>query len=411
MDRLTIAGILDDIKTDFNANNAMMGLLQTAFIISYMVFAPLFGYLGDRYSRKAIMAAGVFLWSVFTLIGSFIYGKPENKNEENAWSNPDYWKFLACRAMVGIGEASYSTIAPTIISDMFVKNMRSRMLAVFYFAIPVGSGLGYIVGAETAKVAGDWHWGLRVTPIVGVAAVILILLVMIDPPRGESEGHQDLQAQSYKEDIICLAKNKSFLFSTLGFTCVTFCLGAVAWFGPDFIKKGLLTKKLEDREIDGANVELIFGIVTMMSGIVGVPLGMVLSTQLKVKYPRADPLICAVGIVLSTIFLSIGMFLTDKNIYVMFAMLFIGEVTLNLNWSIIADILLYIVPPNIRSTAEALQILTSHAFGDAGSPYLIGLISDGLLKHFTFLGWTLEVSQYKSLLYSLLINIGVEFIG
>ena len=190
----------------------MMGLLQTAFVIAYMIFAPLFGYLGDRYSRRAIMATGVFCWCVFTLAGSFIQGSPrkgisgedpveEDLDESHDWGNSGYWQFLACRAMVGIGEASYSTIAPTIISDMFVKNMRSRMLAVFYFAIPVGSGLGYIVGAETAKLAGSWHWALRATPAAGVLAVLLILLVMIDPPRGESEGHHDLQAQSYK---VCL---------------------------------------------------------------------------------------------------------------------------------------------------------------------------------------------------------------
>ena len=49
---------------------------------------------------------------------------------------------------------------------------------------------------------------------------------------------------------------------------------------------------------------------------------------------------------------------------------------MNLNWSIVADILLYVVAPACRGTAEAVQILTSHAFGDAGSPYLIGLVSD-----------------------------------
>ena len=80
-----VAGILDDIKKDFNANNAMMGLLQTAFIASFMVFAPLFGYLGDRYSRKAIMAAGVFLWSIFTLLGSFMSGREENLGK--SWGN------------------------------------------------------------------------------------------------------------------------------------------------------------------------------------------------------------------------------------------------------------------------------------------------------------------------------------
>ena len=100
--------------------------------------------------------------------------------------------------MVGIGEASYSTIAPTIISDMFVKNMRSKMLALFYFAIPVGSGLGYIVGAEVSAAFGSWQWGLRATPVMGIVAVVCILVFMIDPPRGESEGHQDMQAQTYQ---------------------------------------------------------------------------------------------------------------------------------------------------------------------------------------------------------------------
>ena len=61
---------------------------------------------------------------------------------------------------------SYSTIAPTIISDMF-KDTRSKMLALFYFAIPVGSGLGYIVGSETAKLFGSWHWGAEGHPCHG----------------------------------------------------------------------------------------------------------------------------------------------------------------------------------------------------------------------------------------------------
>ena len=58
----------------------------------------------------------------------------------------NFWAFLFFRALVGIGEASYSTIAPAIISDLFTKDTRSRVLALFYFAIPVGTGLGYIIG-------------------------------------------------------------------------------------------------------------------------------------------------------------------------------------------------------------------------------------------------------------------------
>ena len=68
----------------------------------------------------------------------FSIGSYNNIFQGKRWANMDFWAFLGSRAMVGIGEASYSTIAPTIISDMFVKEARSRMLALFYFAIPVG---------------------------------------------------------------------------------------------------------------------------------------------------------------------------------------------------------------------------------------------------------------------------------
>jgi len=435
MDRLTLAGILDDIKKEFNANNAMGGLLQTAFIISYMLFAPLFGYLGDRHSRKAIMAAGVFLWSVFTLIGSFMSGSPENRDK--TWTNMDFWAFLGCRAMVGIGEASYSTIAPTIISDMFVKDVRSKMLALFYFAIPVGSGLGYIVGSETAKLFGHWQWGLRATPVLGLIAVFLIIFCMSDPPRGESEGLQDSQAASYTEDLGNLGRNKSFVLSTLAFTCVTFCTGALSWWGPIYIADALRTMSPETRDMEVESVPLIFGAVTMMSGIIGVPLGMILSTKLKAKYPRADPVICAVGILISALFLGLGMVMCTVNIIAAFILLFVGEVALNLNWSIVADMLLYIVVPTCRSTAEAVQILFSHAFGDAGSPYLIGLVSDGLYDYLSdgavicpstdgdesnmqilnvtsveTESCTEEVNfKYTSLQYSFFFNCGIEVVG
>lgn len=64
--------MLDDVKTAFNIEKSQQGLLQTVFVISYMIFAPIFGYMGDRYSRRVIMSFGVLLWSVTTLAGSFM---------------------------------------------------------------------------------------------------------------------------------------------------------------------------------------------------------------------------------------------------------------------------------------------------------------------------------------------------
>ena len=81
MDRLTLAGKLEDVKDEFNLNDARAGILQTAFILSYMIFAPFFGYLGDRYSRKYLMAAGVFLWSTLTLLGSLVSASLSNRGQ------------------------------------------------------------------------------------------------------------------------------------------------------------------------------------------------------------------------------------------------------------------------------------------------------------------------------------------
>ncbi|XP_030379062.1 protein spinster isoform X3 [Scaptodrosophila lebanonensis] len=363
MDRFTIAGVLSDIQKDFEIADDAAGLLQTAFVIFYMVFAPLFGYLGDRHSRPWIMAVGVALWSTTTLLGSFM---------------PNYGWFITFRALVGIGEASYSTIAPTIISDMFVNDMRSKMLALFYFAIPVGSGFGYIIGSKTATLANNWRWALRVTPILGIAAVLLILLIK-DPERGASEGSHNMETTSYKDDLKGLVKNRSFMLSTCGFTCVAFVTGALAWWGPSYIHLGMsMQPGNEDLQVD--DVAFKFGAITMVAGLLGVPLGSFLSQFLHKRYPSADPAICAFGLLLSAPLLTGACLITNHSTAGTYILIFFGQLALNLNWAIVADILLYVVVPNRRSTAEAFQILISHAFGDAGSPYLVGAISEAIKK-------------------------------
>jgi len=374
MDRYTIAGILGDVQVYFNITDGYCGALQTVFVASYMVVAPIFGYLGDRYSRRWLMALGVSIWVVAVLAGSFA------KADQFAW-------FMVARAIVGVGEASYSTIAPTLISDMFVKEARSKCLAIFYFAIPVGSGLGYVVGKQLAVAFGSgdvssWQWALRGTPVLGVIAVLLIIFCLEDPPRGGLEGGEEHQgASSYTEDIKSLMGNGTFVLSTLGFTCVTFCTGALAWWGPKFLEASIYKEETEvkDRPLDPNSVSFYFGLITMVAGIVGVITGATSSTVLKRKYPRADPLICGAGLAACSAIFGLALFVViDHHIIACLALIFLGMVAINLNWSIVADILLYVVASNRRGTAEAIQILVSHLFGDAGSPYLIGLVSDAL---------------------------------
>ncbi|XP_061383629.1 protein spinster isoform X3 [Danaus plexippus] len=393
MDRFTLAGVLGDVKDEFNIGDDYAGFLQTVFVIAYMVFAPIFGYLGDRYSRRRIMAFGVALWSLTTFVGSYI---------------PDFAWFAVFRGLVGIGEASYSTIAPTIISDLFVGNVRSKMLALFYFAIPVGSGFGYIVGSAAGAAMGNWRYGLRVTPFLGALAVVLMLWVMENPERGQAEESR-MKPTSYQEDLKSLIRNPSFMLSTLAFTCVAFVTGALAWWGPDFIRLGLTLQTGQEVSIEG--VSLVFGALTMASGLVGVPLGAWLGAALIARWGRAHALLCAAGLLLSAPAMTLAIFLTDKHYYAPFVLMFFAELTLNLNWAIVADMSLYVVIPPRRSTAEAFQILISHMFGDAGSPYLVGVISENLKRSLSPFEEPSNSVKFRSLQYALFITCFVEVIG
>ncbi|XP_053219723.1 protein spinster homolog 1 isoform X3 [Podarcis raffonei] len=323
-----------------------------------------------------------------------------------------FWLLLLTRGMVGVGEASYSTIAPTIIADLFVGDRRSRMLSIFYFAIPVGSGLGYIVGSKVKDVADDWHWALRVTPALGALAVILLITVVREPPRGTVETHSDapLQYTSWAADLRALSRNRSFILSSLGFTAVAFVTGSLALWTPTFLYRSRLAAGTLQPSPSGHASDsdsLTFGVITCVTGVLGVSAGVEISRRWRRTNPRADPLVCATGLLGSVPFLFLAVVTAKQSIVATYVFIFIGETLLSLNWAIVADILLYVVIPTRRSTAEAFQILLSHLLGDAGSPYLIGLISDRIQddRPQTFL------SQFRSLEYALMVCAFVGVIG
>ena len=106
-----------------------------AFMVLYMVGAPVFGRLAESHSRWALVGIGVILWSLASgasgLAATFL-------------------GLLLTRCLVGVGEAAYGPVAPTILSDLYPVEQRGRILAWFYMAIPVGSALGYVLGGAVA---------------------------------------------------------------------------------------------------------------------------------------------------------------------------------------------------------------------------------------------------------------------
>eukprot|EP00123_Amoebidium_parasiticum_P000604 comp11447_c0_seq1/m.5871 comp11447_c0_seq1/g.5871 ORF comp11447_c0_seq1/g.5871 comp11447_c0_seq1/m.5871 type:complete len:501 (-) comp11447_c0_seq1:21-1523(-) len=387
MDRMTISGVLsikDPEKAGFLHELTFTegGLLQTCFVITFMCLAPVFGYLGDRHTRKHIITFGIVFWCSATLLCSFC---------------DSYWQLMVCRALVGVGEASYATIAPTIIADLYAEEARTRALALFYIGIPCGGALGYL-GGVVGSIWG-FRWAFRMTPGIGLIMAFASHFLLVEPERGAAEGGHESNMEhglgAFWRDTVKCFKVPSFTYSTIGFTAVTFATGALGLWGPKFIVE---STEGTPYETSTEAVSMTLGVITAINGVVGTLAGAWLAQWMYPWTDRAEPLVCLVGMLIAVPTCGPGLFIFDKQAYVAWGLLFVAEFGLCLNWALVAVILLSTIPPQRRSIAEAIQILASHVFGDALSPYLVGAVSDGLvargLSKGRAMGWALELCMF-----------------
>src|SRR5450432_2640327 len=201
LDRFVLSAVLTPLQKDLDINDGQAGRLVTAFMIGYFVTSPVFGWLGDRWSRKWLIAAGIFVWSVGTILTGFA---------------ATFAMMIGFRVLVGLGEASYATISPSLISDSSAPAKRNNALTIFYVASPVGAALGTIIGGIVAA-----KWGWRHAFIWAGAPGLLLALVLLpfaERQRGQSEGKTTEAAKRPTvRDILNLFRIPDYLLVVLGY--------------------------------------------------------------------------------------------------------------------------------------------------------------------------------------------------
>jgi len=354
IDRYILAAVEPRIRKEFFAPdsehaNFWMGTLATAFLVSYMLAAPIFGWLGDRINRWAIVGAGVLVWSLASgasgLAATFAI-------------------LLTTRVFVGIGEAAYGPIAPTIISDMYPVERRGSVLAWFYMAMPVGTAIGFALGGFVASVTDSWRWPFYVVVAPGLVLCVLSLLRK-DPPRGSADPSA-ARRRPTAADYAQLFKIPSYVFNLLGMTAMTFAVGGMSFWMRTYISefRGLHNE---------AQVTTTFGAIVVASGLTATLLGGYLSDKLRARLPGSYFTVSAIGM-----FLGFPLFLAVlwTPFPLAWVFLFLSIFCLFLNTGPTNTIIANVTHPSIRASAYAVSILFIHMLGDAISPFLIGLITD-----------------------------------
>ena len=392
IDRYTPSSLISNLKYSFGFTEEWKaGFLQTTQFLALTIIPPVYGVLGDRVSRKILIIASLFFWTISVLMSSFA---------------KSYWLFLAFQTMVGFGEAGFTTIAPTVFPDLFDGKALSIWLAVFYFAIPVGNGLGYICASSIQNAlsgafgSNSWRWAIRFTCLPAIVLTIVLVICLKDPGRGitkdvinvtEMRKNMKSTARSLLSDLVSIFSVKTYTISLFGMICMYFMTGALAWGGPTFLKDGCnylnwTAPDSFEESICGScighgyygGIDLFFGGVMLVAGILGISIGTFLSAHFRPKYPTIDPLIIGVGLLLAGVFLFIGFYSVASSILTSLVLIFFGTTFACLNWAVVVDMTLYVIPAPLRSTATGMQTAIAHGFGDAGSPYIIGLIADSL---------------------------------
>jgi MFS family permease len=364
LDRYVVSALVESLKhSELALSDANLGSLMSGFLIVFTLAAPIFGSLGDRGSRPRLIAFAVACWSAATVLSGFA---------------GSFAALFAARASVGVGEAAYVTIVPSLLADYFPRGQRGRVMAIFFCAIPVGSALGYVIGGLI-----DVHFGWRMAFFVaGGPGLILaaLCLGLRDPPRGS----QDLQSapaaartafaeaasaqptSATSATYLKLLRNKPYVLTILGYAAYTFALGGLAFWMPAFLERV--------RGIPRSQATVSFGAIVVITGFIGTFAGGWLGDYYARRSKQAHLWISAIATLIAAPFAWLALTTGSTSLYLV--CMIIAQLCMFLSTGPINASIVNLVRPTERASANALGVFAIHCFGDVPSPWLIGKISD-----------------------------------
>ena len=360
LDRYLVSGMIPDLKAaPLLLTDEQIGLLTTAFMAVYMIAAPIFGALGDRGKRTTPIAVGVFLWSIATVLSGLA---------------TSYSHLLGARAIVGIGEAAYVSVAPALLSDSFSRAQRGRVLSVFNMAIPVGAALGYIVGGLMSHHF-NWRAAFFIAGAPGILLALLVLRLQ-DPPRGgqDEEGVASARPAASSGTVAAspvavyldLFKQLPYMLVVLGYAAYTFALGGLAVWMPYFLEKV--------HHIPAVQATTSFGAIVVVTGFLGTFAGGWLGDYWQKSSRQAYLWMSGWITLIAAPLTFVSLTAASPSLY--YPAIIVAELLLFMSTGPINSAIANLVSPAERASAFALSMFTIHLLGDVPSPWLIGHLSD-----------------------------------
>lgn len=349
-DRHVPGALVEPMRREFHLDDTQIGLLVSAFIWLYAIVGVPLGLIADRWSRRNLLAWGVLVWTALTA---------------SAGLATTYTFLLFSRVGVGLGEAACAPTATSWLGDLFPPERRSRVLALFMMGVPIGGGLGYLIGGPVAQAYG-WRTAM-VTAALPALILLPLLLLLKEPQRGASEPMPNPLEQSSIWNVLRIP---TLWWIIVSGALLNFCAYAFATFLPAFLSR-----------VHGLSVGSS-GRATGTLYLLGGVAGGILSGRLGdyIIHRRKDGrMLCAAILALVTVPLAcIGILQPRGSLLLATIFLALTYASLSSYYGFVYSAIQDIVAPNQRASTMAIYFMAMYLLGASFGPVFTGKLSDFL---------------------------------
>lgn len=313
-------------------------------MIVHATFSVPLGILADKWVRKNIIAIGVSIWSLATLLTGLVQ---------------NFVQLLIARGVVGIGEASYAPAATSLIADNYPVEKRARASSTFHMGMFFGGTLGMILSGIIGTHLG-WRASFFIVAVPGLFLALTALRI-----KETKHEHRNTDEVNYT-NIVKLFKNPAYIMTLVAGTMLTFTSSAIiSWMTQFFIR-------YHNYSVDQAS--LTIGLAVIIGGPPGIYTGGKLSDYLYNKHKLPRSLGMAVAFLLATPLMYIT--ITTQNDTLMFVSLIAATFLMTWYYGPMVALIQDIVPGSLKATAFAFYLFFAHLLGSTPAPALIGKVSD-----------------------------------
>jgi predicted MFS family arabinose efflux permease len=351
-DRQIASSVGKLIIDEFKLTDSDYGDMVMAFTVIYAIVGVPLGRLADRGNRSRILSAGVAAWSLFTAMGGL------------AWS---YASLFIARMFVGVGEASCSPAANSMIGDLYPVNRRARATSIFMMGLPIGIFLSSTFGGLLAKHYG-WRTTLMFAAVPGLLLAGLAYFIK-EPGRGASEAikieHQTHQGWEPYRRVLSIPTMWWIIMSG---ALHNFNAYAVNSFMPLYLGRYF--------GLDVAKAGYASAIVLGAVGVLGLLGGGLAADIVRKRSSNGRMLLAAGSLLVSTICVYLALGCPKDSLTSFMILLGLGWMLIYVYYVTVYPVVQDVVEPSLRGTAMALYFCAMYLLGGAFGSKMVGNLSD-----------------------------------